>query len=339
MSWGAVISGVAGVAGSAIANSGGGSGGGPVETAHTEHIGSLLNDNLQSLIAARTGAITDGTQLRINALQNSLAPQSAGIGRAGGLLSNGFGTARNEIQQGNANAQAFLNPLIERGDAANTALNGIVSDANNPNFFDVDSNDPGLRFIQEQGARAVDAGANATGLLNSGGRLKELQALGQDRSNIFQNDQINNRLNILNTRLNSVSPQFQAGVNARNTSAGLADQLGGQLSGLTLQRASQLASNARAGGSAQASALRQIGNLQASGLLNAAESNLNGLLTTINGNQNLEQLRRGIGSDQLQARSYQNAQNSQNAQAIGSLLGQIGQEVFLGGGSSDGGNA
>lgn len=323
MSWGAVISGVAGVAGAALSDSGGGGGSRSGESARTGQIDNLLNNNLQTLIGGRTNAINQATQLQVDALRNSLAPLLGGISQASGIRSRGFGAARGEITQGNQNAQEFLAPVINSGANANNILTQIAAQANDPSFFQFDENDPGFQFLVRRGNEAINAGANARGLLNDGGRLRELSEFNQDRANTFRGDEIRNRANILNARLATVAPQFTAGVNARNQSSGLANQLGQALSGLTLQQSSAAASGAEAAGREQSGILRQIANVQSRGLLNAADSDLQGLLTTINGLSSLEGVTRGNAAADLQARRFDQQTDAANSQAIGQLAGNI----------------
>ena len=335
MGWGNVIAAGAGLL--ASESSGGSSGPPSGENARTGQINDIIGNNLQTVLSGRTNAINQATQIQVDALRNSLGPLLGGISRAGGILRNGFGTARGEITEGNQNAQNILAPIIASGDQANNILTQIASEANDPSFFQFDENDPGFQFLVRRGNEAINAGANARGLLNDGGRLRELAQFNQDRANTFRGDEIRNRANILNARLATVAPKFTAGINARGQSSQLANLLGQQLSGLTIDQTRAAAGNARAAGSAQSGILRQIANVQSRGLLNAADSELDGVLTTINALSGLEGVTRGNSALNLQASNIARQQAAQDAAAVGQFAGNI-FEAFANRNSSGGGN-
>lgn len=321
MAW---IAAVASLAGGALASNSGGGGFQPSRNnAVTSATGDLLGISLPEAIAARTNAINQGTGLQVAGIQNGLNVANGFFGQANGTIGAGVNQGLGFLSQGANDALGFLNPLVQVGDAATGVLADIARDANDPNHFNFDENDPAFQFIVNQGNRAINAGGNARGLLNSGGRLRELAEFGQDRANIFRGDEIRNRVNILNARQSAVNPLFNAGVNARNNSSGISNALGQNSSNLVFNGANSISNNLVQQAGLNFGGLSSIGEVQANGLLNAGNSTIDGLLNQINGFNNLSGVQNGVAAQNLQIGQLNAQRDAQTAQAIGTILGAL----------------
>lgn len=114
---------------------------------------------------------------------------------------------------------------------------------------------PGYQFMFDEGVRAIDRGASARGMLNSGSRLQALTRYGQGMAN----QEYGNWL----SRLQSLAG---VGQTATGQSASLASGAGAQGSSLI-----------QGAGNNVASLIQQGGQAQAQGLVNSASATLGGV--------------------------------------------------------------
>jgi len=276
-------------------------------------------------------AVGQSADLQIQAARDALEASLGGNGAAQGILRNFFNQSNNELRRGADNALGFQQPLIDAGDAGLGVLNNLADQVSNGRFdpgefnFEFDPNDEGFQFLVDRGNSAVNAGANAGGLLNSGGRLKELATFNQGVANSFKTDELNRQASVFDrnaTRLNNQFTQANTigsvlsglGVGARNNASDITGSLSQQLASNLNSFGSASASGARSAANSRASLFNRIAALQGGSLVDQARIRNEGLLGEINARSNLEQIQRGIAADN-------NARNQQN---IGNTLGTIG---------------
>ncbi len=125
-----------------------------------------------------------------------------------------FATAQTNQEEQNAR----ILPQVEAGDLARNQLLaalGLNGQGQQNAFFQNFQNDPGFQATQAAGLRAVDQGASAGGLLNSGGRAKALFNFGQQQQGRAFNNRLN-RLQNLTSFGQQATGQLQGGTNALN---------------------------------------------------------------------------------------------------------------------------
>jgi hypothetical protein len=134
--------------------------------------------SIASIAAKLTGAETSGT--------GTGAASSGGVGQQ--LLGAGIGAGINALtgQSGSkttAAAAAAADPFASQRAQYQTQLSNMMTPGSN-----FQATDPSYNWRFQQGENAVNAGAAASGLLNSGNRLTALQTQGQNMASTeFQN--------------------------------------------------------------------------------------------------------------------------------------------------------
>ena len=315
MAW---ISAVAGLAGSLLSGDSGSSTG-ISRTPETDAAGMLIGEQLPQAIGARTNAINVGTNLEVGRLLESLGFLQGQFGTADAALRENAGLSLDSLRSGANNALAFQRPLIDAGGTGINLLEELAQNVTNGTFFN--ENDPAFKFQVRQGNNAINGGANAAGLLNSGGRTRELAKFNQDYASTFKTQELNNRLATIN-------PLANIGVGALNRSSDISNNLGVNSSNVFNQLGANLSNNATNLGVAGSNILGQIGNVENQGLVNAGESTFQGLLAQINAFNSLTNAQTGVAANSIQSDRINAAQRAANAQAIGQALGAIGAQVF-----------
>jgi hypothetical protein len=152
---------------------------------------------------------------------------SAAVGVAGSLLQKSAvdkasSDARAAQQEARDQARADLAPWVGTGGTANTATSDILG-LNGPDAATAARNrfqtSPGYQFAFDQGLRAVDAGAAASGMLRSGATLKAEQTFGTGLADQEFTNYYNRLFNLANLGENAAA---KTGANAIQTGQGIA---------------------------------------------------------------------------------------------------------------------
>jgi len=312
-------------------------------TAETEAIGRILGEFVPGAIGAQAEAFNNGGQLQVDAilagLNGALGASGALFGEANNVLANVIGSG---VERGlgllgnNANAAiGRLNPLAGLTQTSPALLQSFIDEAGRNDFLKVNENDPGFQFQLQRGNDAINAGANARGLLNSGGRLRELSEFNQGLANTFRNNELANQRAAFQTRLAPSSQlfnaQFGAGINAVGNQAGIQNGLGVNSSNLVFNGASQigngisnnLVNQAGIESGLFAGLLPAIGTAENNALIGAANSTLNGLFNQAGGFTNLVGAQNGVQAGNLGLQQFTNQNIANTAQGIGNILGGI----------------
>jgi hypothetical protein len=213
--------------------------------------GSTVNQGSPGAVNGSTGAPPTGLIGSEAALATGLTGATdavnAGVDAAGNTIQEGLTTATNAINAGVDAAGNALNPYTSAGNAS-SSLQADLSGANGPAAqqaaYDNYISSPGQAYLVEQGERAITRNSAATGGLQGGNVLAELNRHGvgmaaQDFNNSY------NRLNQISDR----------GFNASNSLAGIQANAGSQIGSLSTQ-------SALSQGGMQANAGQQIGNYE-----------------------------------------------------------------------------
>jgi len=140
--------------------------------------------------------------------------------------------ATDNLTTGLENANAFLQPTINRGEGANNLLATFLGLNGNPaqaEAFGNFQNDPGFNAIQDAQQRGILRAQNAVGSLNSPATLEAIAR----QSGLLQNQFFNDRLN----RLTGVG---NTGVNAAGAASSNTLNTGNQLANLNFGAAQQI---------------------------------------------------------------------------------------------------
>ena len=149
-----------------------------------------------------------------------------GIDLASGLTNQGIEFATDQFGQASAFQEPFFNNAQGFQQFAQGVQNGDFDARNDANAFTFDETDPEFQFLIDRGIDTINAAASATGSLQSGSRLKDLQTFGQSTANQFASDVLNRRLAIAQN--NASNAQSLAGfeANAANNLSNIRTGLG-----------------------------------------------------------------------------------------------------------------
>jgi hypothetical protein len=141
------------------------------------------------------------------------AVAAAGVGVAGSLIGGAMQSSAIKSGQDQANAQyqqqiARTQPWVDTGGQANTQTANLLGlngqDAANQAMSTYQQS-PGYAWQMQQGLRATDAGAAATGMLRSGAALKAEQTFGQGLANSDFSQYYNRLANLSTTGANAAA--------------------------------------------------------------------------------------------------------------------------------------
>jgi hypothetical protein len=165
------------------------------------------NKNAQDAANARIAGINQGYDLASNAVQG-------GLNTANQYYNSAYGSWAPLAGQGAAGANAYMDALGLNGPAGNArALAGF-------------QNNPGYQAQLQTGVDAIDRGAAARGMTQSGNTLAAEQQYGQNLANQGYNQYLNTFLPLLSQQ--TAAAQGQAGVLQNQAGTNFA---GGQLLG------------------------------------------------------------------------------------------------------------
>ena len=226
-------------------------------------------------------------------------PQTGLIGSEAALM-NGLAGGTSAVQQGLGQATQSLSPYTSAGAASSdlqAALSGALGPEAQQAAYASYMEGPGTSYLREMGEKAITRNASATGGLQGGNVLQELQRHGIGIAAQDFNDSFN--------RLGSLSDR---GYNASNSLAGIQANAGGRIgdynygTGQSLstgrtRAGEQIASNITAVTSALATLMGQQGS-DLSNILGQSGSNIAQLLAGlgINDAQSLQQLASLLGN-------------------------------------------
>ena len=277
-----------------------------------------LVNSIPGFSTALGESFTQGTEAQVQNTQQGLGALNAFGGEALGLLGAQSGLANDALINGANTAFSFQQPLLGFTNEGAGLLRNIADRVGNGEFqvdpfqfnnnfqFDFSAGQEGFDFQNRRGNDAINAGANARGLLNSGGRLRELAEFNQGLANTFRGQEfdrqqgafnnafnrdlsgfnanraaINDNLNALNSLQGIGSNFLGVGVGASNNSSDIFNQLG-------INQANNFNQFGQAGagvltglGAGNLEGLSNIGAVRNAGITGAAGSLNNGLLTQI----------------------------------------------------------
>jgi len=160
-----------------------------------------------------------------------IALVAAGIGAAGAVASSAISAgannnAANIAAQNNANndalaqneynsTKALIQPYVDQGDTASTALQGFLGLGGDPaatqtafnNYLD----STGYQFTKQQGVDAAEQSASAKGLLNSGAALKALDTYGTGLADQYGQQYVDNLNTVASRGASAVTALTGAG--------------------------------------------------------------------------------------------------------------------------------
>jgi hypothetical protein len=143
-------------------------------------------------------------------------------GRANAAQQRSAEQAQNTLSSMYNQQRSDMEPYKQAG------LSSLTSLQNN-DFMNNFQGDPGFQFRMQQGANAINAGAGARGMRNSGATMKALTRYGQD----FASNEYNNAYNRNYQRLsNLANTSFNAASNQANAAQGYGNQVSGIQTGL-----------------------------------------------------------------------------------------------------------
>jgi len=200
-----------------------------------------------SIIPAVAGVAT--SLIGANAASKAAKQQTNALNQAMTTQANATQQATAAAQHGADVARADLEPYRAGGAADYAALRNAVGH----NF----ETSPGYEFARQEGIRAIDQAASARGMLNSGGRLRELMRYG---TGVAQQDYNNWR-------------------SALQGLAGVGQTATGQAASLAQQGGQTQAQLAQQGGAQQAQLAQLMGTAQGTGTMNTANALLGGINT------------------------------------------------------------
>lgn len=172
-----------------------------------------------------------------------------------------YGQAAQAAGNGNAEALQYLRESrdLSRGDLAPYQQAGLADyDAYRRNVGTSFQASPGYEFARQEGIRGIDQAASARGMLNSGGRLRELMRYGEGVANQEYNNWLNRQQGLAGV-----------GQTASGQTASLAAGTGQQGANLIQSNGSTLANLAGLQGQARASGTTQAANALMGGINNA----------------------------------------------------------------------
>lgn len=177
--------------------------------------------------------------------------------------------ALSALDTGQAGATAGLDPYAKAGTNALTQLQaalGLSGQGASDNFLKNFQAGPGYQFAMDQGTKALDRSASASGGLYSGAAGKALTGYGQGLAN-----------QEFGSNLDRLSGIANSGQNAAGSIANILSQFAGQRSSALLGTG-QARAGVRSGGlQAILDALYQGGAAQAGGVINAANAKSAGM--------------------------------------------------------------
>lgn len=137
-------------------------------------------------------------------------------------------TATNQQVNANKNAQGALQPYMDTGTQANTALQNALSGGSlGGNFTPGDlTAEPGYKFALAQGQQGLDRKASAGGNYFSGQALKEAEQYGTGLADQTYNDAFSRWLQQQNNTYNILSGQQKQGQSAATNYGGYATNIG-----------------------------------------------------------------------------------------------------------------
>lgn len=236
----------------------------------------------QSAASSLADAARQGSSLRADAYQNAGNQQATAATNAGGALSqayldsmgyarNAYGQADNALNQGFNQASSYYQPYLDAGTQASGRLSQGLGDGSLTRAFSMADfqADPNYQYQLKQGQDAIQSGAAASGSLQSGATLKNLNNFNSGMASDAYNTSYN-RFN--QDQANQYSQLFgatQMGQNASNA-----------IGNMAYNNASNLANNQTGLASALANAYMGSQQANANGLMGAAGFNAQGLLNS-----------------------------------------------------------
>ncbi len=175
------------------------------------------------------------------------------------------------------NLTQMFKPYQDTGAISTTGLNSALQ---NPFQFNI-QDDPGYQFRLNQGMKAVQQSAAASGALNSGGAVKALTQYGQG----FASNEYQNAFNRHQTQLQNLFQGAGLGLQATGQDAGLQSGVVGQQVGNLTNNSNLTAQILGQDSNLASQNYTGAGNAQASGIVggaNAINGALNGLSQTAN---------------------------------------------------------
>lgn len=317
---------------------GGGSGGSSSVQPVSQELIDLVN-GVQASAGNVATAFGAGSEANIGAITEGLGAFNAFGDQALGILGGQSALANNALTTGASNALAFQEPLLGFTNQGAGILGNLVDRLNSNEFnvdpfeFNFDESSPEFQFLTDRGNGAVNAGANAAGLLNSGGRARELATFNQGLANTFRSDELNRQLGVFNANRAANSDNLQAagvlgnignnllntGVGAANTASNISNQLGINQAN-NFNALGQNSANVLTGlGAGNLGAFEGIGGVLNQGILGAANANNQGLLSQIDALTQIESIQR----------SNQQLERQNDQSDITGLLGGIGSLAGL----------
>lgn len=262
--------------------------------------------------------ILGGTNAGVNTIGNALNQGRTDLLQAQNFAQNQFGyglqdiqgardTATGQIQQNFGRAEGYLSPFAQSGQNAIPLLEALSGARGSDAFNAAYQESPYIKFLQEQGQRAVTANAAATGGLSGGNVLKELTRFGQGLAGQGLQQQIQNLQGLTSQGMQAAGQagQFAAGQGSSlaglTTNAGQASAGQRNLMGEAAINAGQNLSSLGAAG-AQNQAQMQYGAGQSLGALSGRQGEL-GLQTYGNLGAGIADLNVLGGASALQAQS------------------------------------
>jgi len=165
-------------------------------------------------------------------------------------ITQGRDQALAQASQGFDRAESYFKPYAEMGQRVNPLLEALTGASGQQAFDDAYVQSPYMKFLEEQGGRAVTGNASALGGLGGGNVMKELTRFGQGLAGQGLQQQVNNLMGL-----------SQQGFQGAQGGANLAAGQGQLLSGITTGAANSLAAQ-RAGAAGQSAQMGQnMGNL------------------------------------------------------------------------------
>lgn len=235
---------------------------------------------------------------------SALEALAAAAGQSRGDITQSRDLATQQAQEAYGRAGQFYQPFTEGGGQAFQQQLALSGARGQEAFDQANMESPYVRYLQEQGERAVTRNAAALGGLRGGNVMLELQRQGQGLAGQGLQQQFNN----LNT-LSGFGMQGAAG------QSGVAQGEGNLVSGITTQAGRDLANISQQAAQQRAQAMMAQANMQAQGRTDA------GNLLAGQGMQTQQQLAN------LALQQGQNAQNifGQTSGNLANLLSGYGQ--------------
>lgn len=194
------------------------------------------------------------------AIGSALGGGQSGSATSGPTQGNTAATAADPFASQRQQYQPQLQSLMAAG-PGDTGLSSAA--AMTQPGYNMSVQDPSYQFQMQQGTAAVNMGAAASGLLNSGNRLAALEQYGQGLASTTYNQQLQNNLAVGGAQENSYQNQYARLAQLAGANTGQPGQAGSLIQG---QNAATSAGYQQLGSALAGSSLGQSAQSWASGL-------------------------------------------------------------------------